>query len=355
MKQEFTGIHHAAFATNNIVETVKFWRDLLGARLTYSYGRLGYQQYFFQISGTNKISFFAWDNVKGVPMRRHGEPVEGPFIFDHISIGVANKNILWDMMSRLDAAGFPCSDVIDHGCFLSIYSYDPNGIPIEFSTDVPGLDLFWDPVMEDRASDSDFLTHPNPIPGQWPDPEPILLEDQIIVPGEGVDNFFDRDKRQQPVEQSSSHLKVDEVMTRNVHTAKPTDLILDIADTLCNKKISGMPVVDNDHRLIGIISEKDILEAIYPGFSKLRENPEMVNDFSAIENSYAEILHLTVEDLMIRAVFSVNKNDPAIKAAVQMDIHNIQRLPVVNKENCLLGFVSRGDIHKAIFKRRLAR
>jgi CBS domain-containing protein/catechol 2,3-dioxygenase-like lactoylglutathione lyase family enzyme len=355
MKQEFTGIHHTAFATNNIKETVRFWRDLLGARLTYTYGRPGYQQYFFQISGTNKISFFAWDKVKPVPMRRHGDPVEGPFIFDHISIGVANTNMLWDMMARLDAAGFPCSDVIDHGCFLSIYSYDPNGIPIEFSTDVPGLDLYWDPVMEDTTIDSDYLTHPNPIQGQWPNPEPVLPEDQLIVPGEGVENFLDLDKKKKTTDNSSDYLKVGEVMTRKVHTAHATDLILDVANTLCRKKISGMPVVDKDHRLIGIISEKDILEAIYPGFSKLRENPEMVNDFSAIENSYAEILHLTVEDLMIRAVFSVKKNDPAIKAAVQMDIHNIQRLPVVNKENGLLGFVSRGDIHKAIFKRRLSR
>ncbi|MBF0381535.1 MAG: CBS domain-containing protein [Magnetococcales bacterium] len=355
MKQEFTGIHHTAFATNDIEKTVRFWRDLIGARLTYSYGKPGYQQYFFQISGTNKISFFAWNQVKPVAMRRHGEPVEGPFIFDHIAIGVANKNMLWDMMARLDAAGFPCSDVIDHGCFLSIYSYDPNGIPIEFSTDVPGLDLYWNPVIEDKAVDSDFLTHPNPIPGQWPLPEIISEEEKIIVPGEGIENFADRIQQKDNVNESDDHLKVGDVMTRNVHTAKTSDKIMDIANTLCLKKISGMPVVDDENRLVGIISEKDILEAIYPGVSKLRENPEMVNDFSAIEDSYSEILHLTVENLMIKSVFSVKSDDPAIKAAVQMDIHNIQRLPVIDISNTLLGFVSRGDIHKAIFKRHLTR
>ncbi len=189
MRPAFTGIHHTAFATNNIELTVKFWRDLLGMRLVYAYGTPGYRQYFFLVSGDNRISFFEWDNVEPVRPRRHGDPVKGPFIFDHISIGVSGKEALWDIMARLDAANFPCSDIIDHGCFLSIYSYDPNGIPIEFSCDVAGLDLFWCPVMRDQANTSSFLTEPNPVPGQWPQPEPVPEEDRIIIPGEGKDNF----------------------------------------------------------------------------------------------------------------------------------------------------------------------
>ncbi|MBF0456024.1 MAG: CBS domain-containing protein [Magnetococcales bacterium] len=353
MKQEFTGIHHAAFATNDIEGTVKFWRDLIGARLIYAYGETGYRQYFFQITSNNRISFFAWDEVEPLPMRRHGEPVVGPFGFDHISIGVADVSVLWDMMSRLDAADFPCSDVIDHGCFLSIYSYDPNGIPIEFSTDVPGLDLFWNPVMEDKAYPSDFLSQPNPYPNQWPVPEPIDEEEQIIVPGEGVENFTNPPTEPEAVVTKKSGLLVGEVMTRKVHTVRPTDPLRKVAKTLCAKKISGMPVVDKKNRLVGIISEKDILEAMYPGYEAFRKNPQMVNDFSAIEESYGDALQWTVEKLMIRTLFTVNETDPAIKAAVQMDIHNIQRLPVVDDQNSLLGFVSRGDIHKAIFKRHL--
>ncbi|MES9887788.1 MAG: VOC family protein, partial [Candidatus Sedimenticola sp. 6PFRAG1] len=116
MKPEFTGIHHTAFATNDIELTVRFWRDLLGMRLVYAYGTPGYRQYFFLISGNNRISFFEWDDVEPVRPRRHGDPVKGPFIFDHISIGVSGKEELWNIMARLDAADFHCSDVIDHGC-----------------------------------------------------------------------------------------------------------------------------------------------------------------------------------------------------------------------------------------------
>jgi catechol 2,3-dioxygenase-like lactoylglutathione lyase family enzyme len=185
----FTGIHHTAFATNDIEKTVHFWRDLLGLSLVYAYGRPGYRQYFFEVSGDNRISFFEWPDVQKKDMRRHGDPVKGPFIFDHISLGVEKKEQLWDIMARLDAADRPVSDVIDHGCFLSIYSYDPNGIPIEFSCDSVNMNSWQDPVLKDNAPHSKDLEEPFPVYGHWPDPEPIPDEDRIIVPGEGVENF----------------------------------------------------------------------------------------------------------------------------------------------------------------------
>ncbi|MBF0262333.1 MAG: CBS domain-containing protein [Magnetococcales bacterium] len=353
MRQEFTGIHHTAFATQDIKSTVRFWRDLLGARLVYAYGRPGYRQYFFQISGKNRISFFAWDNVQPVPLRRHGEPVEGPFIFDHISIGVADLEVLWDLMARLDAAGFPCSDVVDHGCFYSIYSYDPNGIPIEFSTDVPNQDLYWNPVMKDAANDSEFLTRPNPFPGIWPNPEPIEEDDRITVPGEGVENFQNIERKEPNTDCKSKHLKVKQIMTTDVHTVRSGDSVQNVAKALCKKRISGMPVLDDNDQLVGIISEKDILEAIYPGYAELRKHPDMDQDFCAIEENYADVLQMTVDQLMVKTIYTVGPHDSAIKAAMQMDIHKIQRLPVVDEQVRLLGFVSRGDIHRAIFKQHL--
>ncbi|MBF0446783.1 MAG: VOC family protein [Magnetococcales bacterium] len=185
----FTGIHHTAFATNDIEKTVHFWRDLIGMRLVYAYGRTGYRQYFFEVSSNNRISFFEWPDVSRVDYRRHGDPVKGPFIFDHISIGVEKKDQLWEIMARLDAAEFPVSDMIDHGCFFSIYSYDPNGIPIEFSCDSVNMNSWLDPVMKDDAPHPREMEEPFPLPGHWPIPTPIPDDEKNIVPGEGVENF----------------------------------------------------------------------------------------------------------------------------------------------------------------------
>ncbi|MEO5364974.1 MAG: VOC family protein [Magnetococcus sp. WYHC-3] len=188
----YTGIHHVAFATGDIQATVAFWRDLLGLRLVYAYGKPGYRQYFFEISGNSRVSFFEWPEVQKVPYRHHGTPAKGPFHYDHISIGVNTKQDLWDILARLDSAGFPASDVIDHGCFLSLYSFDPNGIPIEFSCNVPGTNIWWDPLMRDAcALDTPHLCEPDPLPGRWPRAEPIPEDERIIVVGEGKELFPD--------------------------------------------------------------------------------------------------------------------------------------------------------------------
>lgn len=185
----FTGIHHTAFATNNMGKTVRFWRDLLGLRLIYAYGRPGYRQYFFEVSGNNRISFFEWPEVLKVDYHHHGEPVKGPFVFDHISIGVEKIDQLWDLMARLDAADTPVSDIIDHGCFLSIYSYDPNGIPIEFSCDSINMNTWKNPVLKDSAPHAKDLEESTPVSGHWPEPTPISEDERIVIPGEGVENF----------------------------------------------------------------------------------------------------------------------------------------------------------------------
>ena len=358
MKPEFTGIHHTAFATNDIEGTVRFWRDLVGLRLVYAYGSPGYRQYFFLISGDNRISFFEWENVEPVSLRRHGDPITGPFIFDHISIGVSDREALWEIMARLDSADFSCTDVIDHGCFLSIYSYDPNGIPIEFSCDVPGHDLFWNPVMQDFASTSDFLTEPNPVPGQWPKPEPIPQDERIIVPGEGKDNFPDAPHSASGVHPGPTPedgaMRVRDVMIRDVLTTKMDHSIRSVAEIICQEKISGLPVVDDDNHLVGVISEKDILQALLPGYTEFLEDPIQALDFQAMERSYGNVLQKKVGELMVRSVYSISIDEPVMKAAAQMDLHRFRRIPVVGHDKRLAGIVSLSDIHQAIFMRELA-
>ena len=364
MKTEFTGIHHTAFATNNIEDTVRFWRDLVGLRLVYAYGSPGYRQYFFLVSGDNRISFFEWSNVEPVSLRRHGEPVNGPFIFDHISIGVSGKDALWEIMARLDAANFSCSDVIDHGCFLSIYSFDPNGIPIEFSCDVPGFDLFWNPVMQDLATTSDFLTKPNPVPGQWPRPEPVPEDERVIVPGEGKDNFPDTQANLPDTQANLPYtlsttisedgsMRARDVMIRNVRTVKADHSVRSVAEIIYQEKISGLPVVDDENRLVGVISEKDILKALYPGYTEFLEDPLHAMDFHAMERSYGDVLHRKVGELMTQSVYFVYIDEPVMKAVVQMNLHRIRRIPVVGKDKRVAGIISLSHIHQAIFKREL--
>ncbi|MBF0215014.1 MAG: CBS domain-containing protein [Magnetococcales bacterium] len=146
---------------------------------------------------------------------------------------------------------------------------------------------------------------------------------------------------------------VQDVMTRNVRTAKREDSVRSVAAILCTNKISGLPVVEAGDKLVGIISEKDILNGLLPGYRTFLHDPLNQKDFESMEETYEEILTKRVEDLMTTRVFSVSPKDPIMMAASQMDLHRFRRIPVVENGDRLVGIVSLGDIHKAIFKREL--
>ena len=162
------GIHHLAMATRDMEGTIRFWRDLLGMRLVGGLGKKGYKLYFFEICPQNYVVFFEWPNVEPVAEKDHGIPVSGPMVFDHVSFAVEDDESLCALREALDAGGFWVSDVIDHGIIHSIYSFDPNGIPIEFSAAVAGVDLGADPRLVDTAPAPAALEGPEPVAGTWP-------------------------------------------------------------------------------------------------------------------------------------------------------------------------------------------
>jgi catechol 2,3-dioxygenase-like lactoylglutathione lyase family enzyme len=186
----YQGVHHLAMATGDMDRTVRFWRDLLGMRLVLALGKPGYRHYFFEISENDLIAFFEWPGVSPVEEKEHGYPVKGPFIFDHVSFGVEEDEDLWAIKDRLTAAGFEVSEVIDHGFIHSIYTFDPNGIPIEFSCPVPGVDPRRKPLVADPAPPSAAREGPEPQAGIWPQETlPTPKEKRKVYPGVGSELF----------------------------------------------------------------------------------------------------------------------------------------------------------------------
>jgi catechol 2,3-dioxygenase-like lactoylglutathione lyase family enzyme len=193
---KYTGVNHLALATGDMDRTIRFWRDLLGMRLVAGLGRPGYRHYFFQISETDLVAFFEWPDVAPLPEKDHGRPVAGPFGFDHVSFGVESADDLWALKARLEAAGVFVSEVIDHGFIHSIYAHDPNGIPIEFSHEVQGVDVRRNPAMRDSAPSAVAREGADPQDGVWPpgQPQPVRPEDRIVYPGAGSELFHQREK-----------------------------------------------------------------------------------------------------------------------------------------------------------------
>uniref|UniRef100_A0A832EIE6 VOC family protein n=1 Tax=Desulfacinum infernum TaxID=35837 RepID=A0A832EIE6_9BACT len=181
----YTGIHHLALVTRDMDQTIRFWRDLLGLPLVVAMGRPGYRHYFFALSEHDTVAFFEWNDAEPVPEKDHGVPVKGPVAFDHVSFGVSRREALWDLKARLEAAGFWASEVIDHGFVLSLYSFDPNGIAIEFSYAVPEVDVRREPRLVDPKPSAVTLEGPEPRWEAWPSGGRVPEEDRVVYPGEG--------------------------------------------------------------------------------------------------------------------------------------------------------------------------
>jgi catechol 2,3-dioxygenase-like lactoylglutathione lyase family enzyme len=144
----YRGVGHLALVTTDMEKTTRFYRDVLGMRLVGTTGgdRNSFRHYFFSLGPASAIAFFEWPEVQMPPRKDSGVPGDGRQ-FDHVAIAVATDDDLLAAQSRLRAAGYETSDLIDHGLCRSLYFEDPNGISIELA--VWAQDLDSEPMFAD--------------------------------------------------------------------------------------------------------------------------------------------------------------------------------------------------------------
>jgi catechol 2,3-dioxygenase-like lactoylglutathione lyase family enzyme len=187
---KFKGINHVALVTSDMEATIRFWRDLLGMRLVSGFGEQGFRHYFFALDEYSALGFFEWDGAEPLERKLHGQPISGPIGFDHLAFTLASEEEVWQVKDTLEAAGFPCSDLIDHGFIHSVYSFDPNGIPIEFCYAVG--------AQEDESNLHDSTPPPAALEGSesqpdiWPElVTPTPSEERQVKAGDGS-GFFQK-------------------------------------------------------------------------------------------------------------------------------------------------------------------
>lgn len=113
-----------------------------------------------------------------------------------------------------------------------------------------------------------------------------------------------------------------DIMTRKVYTIHPEASAQEAAQLLSQHRISGVPVVNADNKIIGMVTEADII-------SKLRREG------------------LLVSDIMTNEVIAIGEDTPVGEIAMLLTERKIKRVPVIAGEK-LVGIVSRGDIVHAV-------
>jgi CBS-domain-containing membrane protein len=146
-------------------------------------------------------------------------------------------------------------------------------------------------------------------------------------------------------ERVRSMILVRDVMTRNVVAVSPTADLHETAHLLSENRISGMPVVDDNNRVIGVISEADLL--ILAGLQREHSFRDILRNLLG-EPLLARKRGDKVKDVMSFPPVTSKADDDVREVAKIFDERRIKRLPVVDDEGKLIGIISRGDIVRAI-------
>ncbi len=128
------GINHLALVTADMDATVRFYHQVLGARLVATIGTPMFKHYFFEFGPENTVAFFEYADAPIEPFAKPaGVPDPRAVQFDHLSFNLPDEEALLRLRDRLKAAECGVTDVVDHGFIRSIYFTDPNGIALEAS------------------------------------------------------------------------------------------------------------------------------------------------------------------------------------------------------------------------------
>ncbi len=147
-------------------------------------------------------------------------------------------------------------------------------------------------------------------------------------------------------------MKVADIMQKAVVTVSEETPIKEVGRLIFSLGIAGLPVV-KDKKLVGIVTEEDILRKIHPSVADYMEDPIHAGDFVSMEKNLVEILNTPAKEIMSRHVTSADSDTPLIKAQSIMTVNNFSRLPIVNKNNELIGIVSQGDIFRQLLKNEI--
>lgn len=145
-------------------------------------------------------------------------------------------------------------------------------------------------------------------------------------------------------------MKVKDIMTKEVRSVSPDINAKEALDLLAKMEISGLPVIDDKNKLVGMFTEKEVLSVILPSYVEkvgrfiYQENPK------AVKQKILTLQTFKVKDLMRQDVITVDEDTTLCEVARLMLTQKARRLPVLNKTKEVVGIVSRGDIVKALFR-----
>lgn len=142
-----------------------------------------------------------------------------------------------------------------------------------------------------------------------------------------------------------SRIPVRDFMTEKVVTVRGDTEIKEAARLLSENRISGMPVVDENERVIGVVSEADILAST--GIKRESKIKDILRHLTG-ETVISSRRGTRVGEIMSSPAITVGPDEDIRDTGRILEEKRIKRLPVVDREGRLIGIISRADIIRAI-------
>jgi acetoin utilization protein AcuB len=134
-------------------------------------------------------------------------------------------------------------------------------------------------------------------------------------------------------------MRVEDIMTTKVFTVEQHDLIDRVFFLIHYEKIRHLPVVEKG-KVIGIVSDRDLYKVLGP-----KNNSNVIEGTSELH-----VIHKKVQNIMHRGVLTIRPDAYVSEAAAVMANNRVGALPVVDKDNKLLGILSATDILRVFSK-----
>ncbi len=148
-------------------------------------------------------------------------------------------------------------------------------------------------------------------------------------------------------------LTAKDVMTKNVTTVGAATTIEELARILMEHKISGVPVVDDNENLIGIVTENDLISRDkrlhIPTVMRLFDSFIMLESPGKIEKEIKRMTAITVNDIYTKEAITVTEGTPVQDIATIMSEKKVHLIPVVEGKK-ILGIIGKIDLIKGIIR-----
>jgi len=142
-----------------------------------------------------------------------------------------------------------------------------------------------------------------------------------------------------------------QIMSRDIITVSPLTTVKEIAAILNEKKISGLPVVNEKKELVGIVSEGDLIWKVarphIPPHIQLLGGIIFLENFGEISLELKKMMALTASEIMTSKVVTITEETAVEDAAAMMLNKKINRLPVIRGKE-VVGIITRSDIIRTL-------